>query len=1193
MNSKNILLPIEELNNAIARYSSSHIDSRWKGYFEPLIHFSIGLPVPLIGAMILIWQMRPNDLQNIFPLDTMESRFDFLCWCIFQGREEYAILKDADSLWDELNSPAYNPIDFTESDSALSISKLMLCVHRARTDLDVDLDAENGRARFAAWYFQNGANEMGLNFLDPPEWQLKYLNRPYKSLEINTLQAIIYLSRTDLQSEFSLPRDKENYINWFKDQITLPVKKITVKRPLDLMSREFGVNVIGHARGELGIGEDCRMAARALEQAAIGVRIVDFDPGIHVPQGDSSCEALVDNRVAYNVNLFCLPAQEHARCFAVKGIELFEGCYNIGYWPWELPNWPDAWAHLFALADEVWSSTNFIRNSLLTSTGIKPKLQLMPMAVELPKSNNLSREKFGLPNATTLFLFVFDLNSSAYRKNPNACIEAFELAFPRNSRNENPAVALVIKAHKPKENNKEWSMLKKLVSEDSRVYLIEDTLSKRDLISLYNVCDVFISLHRSEGFGRCIAEAMLLGKPVITTAFSGNMEFTDSENSMLVGFNLGQVQEGQYTENKNQTWAIPDVLAAANYMKSLAKSKILREKIGKKAAKTIKKNHCLSSIGNSYKDHLTGIFEELMAKKTLPVPDTIIHNTKIYIKLGHAQSYELKISVTNGKTICAIKETPLDIKKVWHIDDEEISILQRCQQFDLDVDRRYLAETLWLVYHVAKNGAMIRNSSEFIDSYFAATGYYFEKIKKLDRTTLKVIKEYEHKNFDGISFCIPTSGDTPELRKCVKRILELDINKEILLCGKVAESFPYLDQVRIVGEDIPFPPVWITKKKNVAVELARYSTVAVLHDRVLLPVNFTEIFSNSLPIPVIGIGGMFSLSRDFNLIGRYSDFNVLNQRDALPKFSYMSELVPGEISDFSLDSSLMMARSASFLYYTNHKNDSYQKYATGSFYLTTKSIHDQIPLNERLFWEDFEDVEWGTRCERLGIPHVFNSDYYQMTLAVRSMVLPPHHYQDDDGVISPVIPPWLDAISTGASKPDLAQIITAEKLLSNFERFIDQRSLDKRLIISFEAAYFKRDIEDIVGLIINAIRFATQGIKTFDEPLIKSVEGLISATLERTNLGDMRCHAEHFNTGFDLWERISTNYGFTRWLGFIKIPGMLRFAEESSELESSEVSDADLFNSCLNNYEYLNKIFGHRESPKYWFNVIKNFNWSF
>ena len=1194
MKSKSKPTPIEQLNSAITAYSHRNSLHRWRGYFEPLDELSRGLPAPILGIMILIWQLRPNDLQQNFPLDTYESRYDFLSWCITHGRSEYQAIRDAKNLWNTLQSPGFSRDQYSSDDAALGISRLMLCIHRSRPDLEADLNTEAGRNRFILWYFQHGIIELKLTDLPIPDWQREYINGSSSYQKLTRLQTLVYTSRPDLQVAFPLPDRTDELLQWFSKS-NPTVDMVSNEDIADVAEQRHcthaGVNVVGHAFGELGIGEDCRMAARSLIRANIPVTIINFDPGVHVSQKDFSCSDIIGDVPVYPVNLICLPAPEHARCFAVMGTKIFDGRHNIGYWPWELPKWPEAWEHIFSLADEVWTSSNFTRDSVMSGNGVMPPVKLMHMAVELPKPAEKRRADFGLPESSVLFLFIFDLNSSAHRKNPSACIAAFERAFPKTSKDGGPSVGLVIKVHKPTTENSEWNALKNLARMDHRIHLIESTLSKTELLSLYNACDVFLSLHRSEGFGRCIAEAMLLGRPVITTAYSGNVDFTNASNAMPVGFNLEPVLTGQYTAGENQVWANADIESAARHMQDLATSPDLRRIIGTEASKTIENNYSFYTIGSEYHKHLINIFDKYMPKIASSNSKVDLEQKKILVKLGHTQSYELVIVGNDNAKKCLIQETMLDIKKIWHIEKSDVEILQSCMHFELYAKRRSLAETLWLAYHVAPKGATITSKSGFVDSYFDSTGYYYGKLKKVDRTTLTVTSEYEHEDFEGISFCIPTGGDTPELRKCVERILSLPVEKEVVLCGRIASTFPYLDQVRVVGEDIPFPPVWITRKKNIAVQEARYSTVAVLHDRVLLPLNFADMLSSALPIPVMGIGGLFSLDNNFNLIGRYSDFNVLNDNSGQPSFSYLSELTPGEVGDFSLDSSLMMARSAAFFYYTNEEHQSYRKYATGSFYLTTKNVHINHPLNEKLFWEDFEDVEWGLRCERQGIPHVFNSDYYQLTLSVRAMILPPHYYLDRAGKPYALAPPWMEKFREGKYFPDAVQLVSAERLSSNFSRFINQRKLDTRMVLSFEKACAEKDSGTLIGLVVNAIRHATQGVKTYDEILIKSVEGLMSATLERTNLGDMRCHAEYFNDGFDLWERISTNYGFTRWLAYLKSPGMLSFPEDNSLNAISEVNDASIFESCTKNMNYLNTIFGHNESPRYWFNVIKNLDW--
>ncbi len=337
----------------------------------------------------------------------------------------------------------------------------------------------------------------------------------------------------------------------------------------------FGVNLVGYAFGELGIGEDVRMAARALLTTDVPMTMVNFKPGDDIPQSDQSMAAHVSDNGPYGINLFCMTAEENARHFITAGQGhdaghvKYAGHYNIGYWPWELSQWPKDWALMLDLVDEVWVSTCHTYEAL---ADICPKpLMHMPMAVDLAevmpfKDKGSARRHFKLPTAATLYCFSFDLNSSIHRKNPQACVDSFLRAFPKGRAGKND-VGLVIKCHKPKQQNTEWEKLKRLAAHDSRIHIVEGTLPKPELLALYKACDCFLSLHRAEGFGRGIAEALQLGLHVITTGYSGNVDFCKPPYAELVKYQIIPVEPGQYRFGEGQVWADPDVGHAAQLMR--------------------------------------------------------------------------------------------------------------------------------------------------------------------------------------------------------------------------------------------------------------------------------------------------------------------------------------------------------------------------------------------------------------------------------------------------------------------------------------------------------------------------------------------------------------------------------------------------------------------------------------------------
>ena len=419
---------------------------------------------------------------------------------------------------------------------------------------------------------------------------------------LTTLQQLIYEARPDVQTAFSLATQKQHFLWWFytlglnehkfwfylskaeQDFVrSLPAPWASRLSDLDhpqtiahtpitkFEDRSFGVNVIGYAYGQLGIGEDARMAARSLIAAKVPFSMISMAPGVEISQNDRSMQSHVAERGEFAINVFCLIAEETGRYYAEQGAAQFNHRYNIGYWPWELSAWPVALNMLFALVDEVWVSSQHTFDAL-EKVCDKP-LYLMPMAVDLGAvtrfdSQATARAHFGLPVQAKLFCFAFDLNSYIDRKNPQACVEAFLLAFGKVD-DLAGKVGLVIKVHAPTQPNEAWSNLKALAARDRRIHIIEQTLDRPALLALYQTCDCFVSLHRAEGFGRGLAEALQLGLRVICTGYSGNLDFCRTPNAELVDYHLVRVGESQYPHATGQYWAEPSVQHAAQLMKKV------------------------------------------------------------------------------------------------------------------------------------------------------------------------------------------------------------------------------------------------------------------------------------------------------------------------------------------------------------------------------------------------------------------------------------------------------------------------------------------------------------------------------------------------------------------------------------------------------------------------------------------------
>jgi glycosyltransferase involved in cell wall biosynthesis len=482
-----------------------------------------------IDLPALILSLRP-DLRRSFSVDTPNERVRFIAWLIATGSSEYRAVGDDPGFIGPLAGLGYGPRG--------KLSLLQHLVRSARPDVRAAFRLPSQQELFLEWFYTHGVEEL-------PVWQ--------------------FLSEAEQRRVMDAP---EPWGSRLKDSIERQSPPALRAKPL--ARRKFGVNLIGYAFGQLGIGEDARMAARALLAAEVPVTMLNYPPGADIPQNDRSMAAHVKQHGDFAFNIFCLTAEENGRFYAERGRAQFQDRYNIGYWPWELGKWPQSWQMMLELVDEVWVSTQHTYDAL-KPVCTKPLL-VMPMAVELGEvahfaSRLQARRHFGLPDKASLFCFSFDLNSYVHRKNPQACVDAFLQAFPRK-RFGVDKVGLVIKANKPARANRAWELLKKQAAEDPRIHVIEGTLPRPLILALYKACDCFLSLHRAEGFGRGLAEALQLGLHVICTGYSGNVDFCKPPHADLVRYTLIKVRRNQYTHASGQVWAEPDVVHAATLMRA-------------------------------------------------------------------------------------------------------------------------------------------------------------------------------------------------------------------------------------------------------------------------------------------------------------------------------------------------------------------------------------------------------------------------------------------------------------------------------------------------------------------------------------------------------------------------------------------------------------------------------------------------
>jgi len=345
--------------------------------------------------------------------------------------------------------------------------------------------------------------------------------------------------------------------------------------------RTFGINYAGYLGSEKGLGEAARSIIKVIQKAGIPLTLNNIE---HRWQKDVE-KTFVDlyrNNNPYYINILHVNADLVPYIANNLGRSWFKGRYNIGYWFWELEDFPQKWAVSFRCFDEIWTGSEFCKKSIESISPVP--VQVMPLSVEVKLESIYDRGSFGLRNDSFIFLFVFDLNSHFERKNPLAVITAFRHAFDGRTEKD---VTLVLKFTGTKQYPEAYKQIIR-AADGLPVKLFPEYMKRERLYGLMSVCDCYVSLHRSEGFGLTIAEAMSLGKPVIATAYSGNMDFMNTNNSFPVRYRMKRIERSVGPYKKGAEWAEPDVIHASDLMRMVVNNPMKAKEIGYAAAQHIK-----------------------------------------------------------------------------------------------------------------------------------------------------------------------------------------------------------------------------------------------------------------------------------------------------------------------------------------------------------------------------------------------------------------------------------------------------------------------------------------------------------------------------------------------------------------------------------------------------------------------------
>jgi len=369
--------------------------------------------------------------------------------------------------------------------------------------------------------------------------------------------------------------------------------------PDRLSKQPFGVNLAGYLTSEKGTGEAARSAAAILKAAGLPLALNNI-----IDSGSANREAAVQGFTEVNpyaFNIIYVNGDQAANFAFHKGRPYFQDRYSIGAWNWELTSFPDEWTSRFQYFDEIWVPTTFVRDALARISPIP--VTKVPYAVQAASSAGRTRSHFDLPADDFIFLFMFDFHSAFERKNPLGLIEAFKRSFSTNE-----AATLFIKSSRA---DKRSVMMMCEAAVDAKIMITDTVLSREEINALYRLCDCYVSLHRSEGFGLTPAEAMAAGKPVIATAYGGNMDFMTAENSYLVRYVLTELKRDYTPYQKGWVWADPDINHAAELMRHVYEDRSHGRAVGRRAAGDIRRLLGPEAVGEAMKQQLEAIASEI------------------------------------------------------------------------------------------------------------------------------------------------------------------------------------------------------------------------------------------------------------------------------------------------------------------------------------------------------------------------------------------------------------------------------------------------------------------------------------------------------------------------------------------------------------------------------------------------------
>jgi glycosyltransferase involved in cell wall biosynthesis len=339
-----------------------------------------------------------------------------------------------------------------------------------------------------------------------------------------------------------------------------------------------GVNLVGDLDDGLGVGTAATMVARMIRASGMPLATATLRATEH--QNGHRVRGTLGG-APFGLSILASGPEELLGFAKTPEFVEHEPRTRVGVWSWEVDKMPASMLRAFDLVDEVWCASDHVQSAL---TGLSDRpVHKHPLAIRVPTAAPaLTRADLSLPEDKFLFGFVFDYHSVLARKNPLGLIDAYRRAF-------GPAdgAALVLKTVNASSAAGRAATVREAVAGRPDIHLLDQHFDEIEMRGLFHLLDCYTSLHRGEGLGLTIANAMAAGTPAIATGWSGNLEFMDARDSMLIPHTLVEVGPDAAPYPEDACWAEPDLDAAAGAMRKLFESPDHAAELGRCGRSTI------------------------------------------------------------------------------------------------------------------------------------------------------------------------------------------------------------------------------------------------------------------------------------------------------------------------------------------------------------------------------------------------------------------------------------------------------------------------------------------------------------------------------------------------------------------------------------------------------------------------------